>query len=263
MTAANSKVLLISDDEESREAIRRMLKHEHLVPVVATDAQSGLERAFSARADVLLLDLGRPSTANMELCKQLRASRIRTPIVVLSQIEGETEKVLLLEAGADDCVVKPFGPRELLARIRALLRRARESTQSRAFGEIEVDLTRRIVTRQGVEVKLTRLEYNLLAYFLEHPGWVVTRDMVLNSVWGYDFYPNTRTVDAHVVRLRRKLKPEDGGEGYVRTVHGVGYRFVPEDDGLVISTAAARPIIAIRTIREGYPAGFPAGQRVP
>jgi DNA-binding response OmpR family regulator len=252
---AISKVLLISDDEESREAIKRMLKREHLPPVVAADAQTGLEQAFSARADVLLLDLNWPGTANMELCKQLRASRIRTPIVVLSGIEEEMEKVLLLEAGADDCVVKPFGLRELLARIRALLRRARESTQNRAFGDIEVDLTRRIVTKQGVEVKLTRLEYNLLAYFLEHPGWVVTRDMVLNSVWGYDFYPNTRTVDAHVVRLRQKLESDECGAGYFRTVHGVGYRFVPKDDSLVLS-AAARPI------REGYPAGFPAGQGV-
>jgi DNA-binding response OmpR family regulator len=252
---AISKVLLISDDEESREAIKRMLKREHLPPVVAADAQTGLEQAFSARADVLLLDLNWPGTANMELCKQLRASRIRTPIVVLSGIEEEMEKVLLLEAGADDCVVKPFGLRELLARIRALLRRARENTQNRAFGDIEVDLTRRIVTKQGVEVKLTRLEYNLLAYFLEHPGWVVTRDMVLNSVWGYDFYPNTRTVDAHVVRLRQKLESDECGTGYFRTVHGVGYRFFPKDDSLVLS-AAARPI------REGYPAGFPAGQGV-
>jgi len=254
MIGAFSKVLLISDDEEAREAIGRMLKREHLALVVAADAQTGLERAFSARADVLLLDLGRPGTANMELCKQFRASRIRTPIVVLSGIEEETEKVLLLEAGADDCVVKPFGPRELLARIRALLRRARESTPSRAFGDIAVDLTRRVVTKQGVEVKLTRLEYDLFVYFLEHPGWVVTRDMVLNSVWGYDFYPNTRTVDAHVVRLRQKLESDERGAGYFRTVHGVGYRFVPEDDSLVLSTAAARPI------REGYPAVFPRGK---
>jgi DNA-binding response OmpR family regulator len=110
MIGAISKVLLINDDEELCEAIGRMLKREHLAPVVAADAQTGLERAFSARADVVLLHLGRPSTANMELCKQLRASRMRTPIVVLSQIGGGTEKVLLLEAGADDCVVKPFGP---------------------------------------------------------------------------------------------------------------------------------------------------------
>lgn len=240
MIATISKVLLISDHEELREAIGRMLTREHLAPVVAADARTGLEQAFSARADALLLDLGQPGTANMELCKQLRASRIRTPIVVLSQIGEETEKVLLLEAGADDCLVKPFGPRELLARIRALLRRARESAQSRSFGDIEVDLPRRIVTKQGVEVKLTRLEYNLLAYFLEHPGWVVTRDMVLNSVWGYDFYPNTRTVDAHVVRLRQKLESDECGVGYFRTVHGVGYRFVPNYHNPVLARNPGR-----------------------
>jgi DNA-binding response OmpR family regulator len=138
------------------------------------------------------------------------------------------DKVLLLEIGADDYVVKPFGTRELLARIRALLRRSSaEDTKVLAFGEVEVDLTRHVVTRQGEDLKLTRAEYNLLTYFLQNPDRVLTRDVILNSVWGYESFPNTRTVDAHVVHLRQKLERDAAAPQHFLTVHGVGYRFLP------------------------------------
>ena len=139
------------------------------------------------------------------------------------------DKVLLLEIGADDYVVKPFGTRELLARIRAVLRRASpDAGQQIAFSDTVVDLERRLVFRRGGdEVKLTPAEYNLLTFFLQNPDRALTRDMILNSVWGYESFPNTRTVDAHVVHLRQKLEPDPNCPRHFLTVHGVGYRFVP------------------------------------
>ncbi len=162
------------------------------------------------------------------MCRQLRARGMRTPLIVLSASAREMDKVQLLEIGADDYMVKPFGVRELLARIRAVLRRT-SSDESKVleFGEVEVDLTRRVVSRAGLELRLTRAEYNLLTYFLQNPDRVLTRDAILNSVWGYDYFPHTRTVDAHVVRLRQKLEPESAQPRHFLTVHGVGYRFLP------------------------------------
>jgi DNA-binding response OmpR family regulator len=157
---------------------------------------------------------------------------VATPIIVLSAVGDEIDKVLLLEIGADDYVVKPFGLRELIARIRAVLRRSSgETWKVMHVGEIEVDLERRIVSRNGEEVKLTPVEYNLLVFFLHHPDRPLTRDMILNSVWGYSFMSNTRTVDAHVLKLRQKLEPDPNVPRHILTVHGVGYRFLPDRAG--------------------------------
>jgi DNA-binding response OmpR family regulator len=164
----------------------------------------------------------------IEICRQLRADKIQTPIIVLSAIGDEVDKVLLLEIGADDYVVKPFGRRELLARIRALLRRtSQDAHKILRCAEAEIDLERRVVTRKNEEVKMTPAEYSLLVYFLQNPDRALTRDMILNSVWGYDSFPNTRTVDAHVVKLRQKLEPDPNIPRHFLTVHGIGYRFLP------------------------------------
>jgi DNA-binding response OmpR family regulator len=153
---------------------------------------------------------------------------VTTPIIVLSAVGDEVDKVLLLEIGADDYVVKPFGTRELMARIRAVLRRSSADARKVVhFSDTEVDFERRVVRRRGEELKFTPAEYNLLCYFLHNPDRPLTRDMILNSVWGYEFFPNTRTVDAHVVKLRQKLEPEPNTPRHFLTVHGVGYRFVP------------------------------------
>jgi DNA-binding response OmpR family regulator len=173
------------------------------------------------------VDLRMPGLSGQEVCRQLRAAGSTTPLIVLSAVCGEMDKVQLLEIGADDYVVKPFGARELLARIRAVLRRATpEDTKVMAFADVEVDLTRRVVSKRGEQLKMTRAEYNLLTFFLQNPDRALTREMILNSVWGYDSFPNTRTVDAHVVRLRHKLEPDSAPRHFL-TVHGVGYRFLP------------------------------------
>ncbi|HLH07504.1 MAG TPA: response regulator transcription factor [Terriglobales bacterium] len=220
-------ILVIDDDESLRDTIGVLLERENFSPVFATDGRSGFEKALTLKPHLLLVDLRLPGMSGVEVCKQLRADKVQTPIIVLSAIGEEIDKVLLLEIGADDYIVKPFGTRELLARIRALLRRVNSETRVLRFGDVEVDIDRRTTLRRGRELKLTPAEYNLLLYFLHNPDRALTRDVILNSVWGYESYPNSRTVDAHVVRLRQKLEPDPNVPRHFLTVHGVGYRFLP------------------------------------
>jgi DNA-binding response OmpR family regulator len=221
-------ILVIDDDESLRDTIGLMLEKEGFRPVLAADGKTGLQEAFAASPALVLVDLRMPGISGIEVCKRMRSAGMQTPIIVLSAVRDEIDKVLLLEMGADDYVVKPFGTRELLARIRAVLRRSSTGTQDvMSFSDVDVDLERRVVRRAGDEVKLTRAEFNLLAFFLQNPGKPLSRDVLLNSVWGYDSFPNTRTVDAHVVRLRQKLEPDVETPRHFVTLHGVGYRFVP------------------------------------
>jgi DNA-binding response OmpR family regulator len=222
------KILVIDDDDSLRDTIALMLERENYLPLLAADGKTGHELALSRNPDLILVDLRLPVMSGAEVCKVLRAARVRTPIIVLSAIGDEVDKVLLLEMGADDYIVKPFGSRELLARIRAVLRRtAGEHPSVVTFGNAEIDLERQVVSVNGKEVRLTPAEYNLLAFFVQSPERVLSRDVILNSVWGYESYPNTRTVDAHVVRLRQKLEPDPASPRYFMTVHGFGYRFNP------------------------------------
>jgi DNA-binding response OmpR family regulator len=221
-------ILVIDDDQSLLDTLGVMLEREGFQTVLASDGRSGFQQALTLKPRLILVDLRMPRLSGAEVCKQLRARGMKTPMIVLSANAAEMDKVQLLEIGADDYMVKPFGVRELLARIRAVLRRTSpEDTKVLEFGQVEVDLTRRVVQREGQELKLTRAEYNLLTYFLQNPDRVLTRDTILNSVWGYDYCPHTRTVDAHVVRLRQKLEPEAAKPRHFLTVHGVGYRFLP------------------------------------
>ena len=221
-------VLVIDDDLTVRDTVGVMLEQEGYRAVLADDGIAGMQQALALKPGLILVDLRMPGLNGAEVCQQLRATGMKTPVIVLSAAGAETDKVRLLEIGADDYVVKPFGARELLARIRAVLRRsAPEETRQLEFGDVQVDLTRRVVKRAGVELKLTRAEYNLLTYFMQNADRPLTREMILNSVWGYDWLPHTRTVDAHVVRLRQKLEPDASRPRHFLTVHGVGYRFLP------------------------------------
>jgi DNA-binding response OmpR family regulator len=221
-------ILVIDDDESLRDTIGLMLEKEGFRPVLVADGIAGLEQASAVKPNLILVDLRMPGISGVDVCKQLRAGGANTPVIVLSALGDEIDKVLLLEIGADDYVVKPFGTRELLARIRALLRRTGQGPPAAlSFGTVEVDLDQRQVRRASEEVRMTRAEFNLLAFFLQNPGRALSRDVILNSVWGYESFPNTRTVDAHVVRLRQKLEPDAGSPRHFLTVHGVGYRFLP------------------------------------
>ena len=222
-------ILVIDDDENLRDTIGVLLEREGFRAILAADGKSGLDQAILGKPALILADLRLPDLSGVEICKRLRSSGVQTPIIVLSAVGEEIDKVLLLEIGADDYVVKPFGTRELLARIRAVLRRAPgEQERVISFADTEVDLERRVVTRRkGAEVRFTPAEYNLLTFFLQNPDRPLSRDMILNSVWGYESFPNTRTVDAHVVRLRQKLEADPNCPRHFVTLHKVGYRFLP------------------------------------
>jgi DNA-binding response OmpR family regulator len=221
-------ILVIDDDENIRDTIAVLLESEGFKPVLAPNGRTGLNLAVTARPHLILADIRLPDISGVEVCKRLRASGGATPIIVLSAAGEEIDKVLLLEIGADDYVVKPFGARELLARIRAVLRRmGPEAERVLAFADVEVSPERRVVTKKGLEVKFTPAEYNLLTFFLHNPDRPLSRDMILNSVWGYESFPNTRTVDAHVVRLRQKLEADPNCPRHFITLHKVGYRFLP------------------------------------
>jgi DNA-binding response OmpR family regulator len=221
-------ILVIDDDDNLRDTIGVLVEREGFRAILASDGQTGLDQAILARPSLIISDLRLPGLSGVEVCKRLRGTGVLTPIIVLSAIGDEIDKVLLLEIGADDYVVKPFGTRELLARIRAVLRRQPGVQQKvLAFADVEVNLDRRVVTRREQEIRFTPAEYNLLTFFLQNPDRPLSRDMILNSVWGYESFPNTRTVDAHVVRLRQKLEADPNCPRHFLTLHKVGYRFLP------------------------------------
>jgi DNA-binding response OmpR family regulator len=221
-------ILVIDDDDNLRDTIGVLLEREGFRALLAADGMTGLDQAILTKPALIITDLRLPGLSGVEVCKRLRSSGVLTPIIVLSAVGEEIDKVLLLEIGADDYVVKPFGTRELLARIRAVLRR-QPGAQLKvlAFADVEVNLERRVVTRRGQEIRFTPAEYNLLTFFLQNPDRPLSRDMILNSVWGYESFPNTRTVDAHVVRLRQKLEADPNCPRHFLTLHKVGYRFLP------------------------------------
>jgi DNA-binding response OmpR family regulator len=225
---AMQTILVIDDDEAIRQVIAVMLENEGFRSILAADGKTGLQEAFASRPSLIVVDLRMPGLSGVDVCKAIRSAGMRTPLIVLSAVGDEIDKVLLLEIGADDYVVKPFGTRELLARIRAVLRRTNPETNPIiSFSDVEVDLERHSVRRKGEEIKFTRAEFKLLAFFLQNPDRPLTRDVLLNSVWGYEAFPNTRTVDAHVVRLRQKLEPDSETPRHFLTMHGIGYRFIP------------------------------------
>ena len=198
----------------------------------ATDAHSGLARATSGQFDVILLDVMLPGGNGFDICRAVRQKGIQTPILMLTARGQVVDRVVGLKLGADDYLVKPFEMAELLARIEALLRRSTSSipegasAESYRFGDIAVDFRRAEVTKNGQALELSAREFKLLRYFIEHRGAALTRDELLNEVWGYNAMPSTRTVDVHVAWLRQKLEDNPRHPEYIHTVHGLGYKFV-------------------------------------
>jgi two-component system alkaline phosphatase synthesis response regulator PhoP len=193
------------------------------------DGISGLERALADSPDLVILDVMMPRMSGLDVCKQLKSKRPAIPIIMLTARGQEVDKVVGLELGADDYVTKPFSIRELLARVKAVLRRVGSvprTKDSYTFGDVEVNLQSCRVSRRGRSLDFSSKEFDLLKYFLSHPGEALTRDRLLEEVWGYDKFPTTRTVDAHIVRLRQKLEPKPDDPRFFLTVHGTGYKFV-------------------------------------
>jgi DNA-binding response OmpR family regulator len=224
-----SRILIVDDEPEIVRGLEDNLRFEGYQTSTASDGREALTVAAREAPDLILLDIMMPGLSGWDVCRALRGQGIDVPIIMLTARGEEGDRVRGLELGADDYITKPFSLRELLARVRAVLRRPgpRHKVEEFAFGDTRVRPRGRQAFRAGREVGLTRKEFELLVYLLEHRGEVVTRERLLDEVWGYERFPTTRTVDTHILRLRRKFEADPDRPAFILTVHGQGYRFAP------------------------------------
>jgi two-component system alkaline phosphatase synthesis response regulator PhoP len=232
------KILIVEDDAAIALGLESALRDEGYETHTARTGPEGLRLAQQRQPDLLILDLMLPGMSGLEICKRLRDEGLMTPVIMLTSKTEEDEKVLGLELGADDYVTKPFSLRELLARVRAHLRREKNGSSSApqekpekyGFGQVVVDFKRHEVYKSGQLQELTNREFRLLEYFIQHPGELLTRDRLLDEIWGYEVYPTTRTVDNHILRLRKHIEPDPENPRYIKTVRGAGYLFELTDE---------------------------------
>ncbi len=228
-----SVILVVEDDPAILRGLADNLQFESYSVLTAADGETGYRLAREKKPDLIVLDLMLPRMSGYEVCRKLRSEGIETPILMLTARGEEADRVLGLDLGADDYVSKPFSVRELLARIRAVLRRAqpaRALPDELRFEDVVVDFRSWEATRGGRPLEMTRKEFSVLRYLASRAGEVVSRDELLNEVWGYENYPTTRTVDNHIAGLRNKLEPDPAQPRYLKTVHGVGYKFVRQSE---------------------------------
>jgi DNA-binding response OmpR family regulator len=222
------RILVVEDDHAVQRALKRLFEAEGYAVQTVADGNLAVEMFRSAVPSAVVLDLRLPGIPGREVCSELKKHAPAVPIIVLSAASDVADKVLLLELGADDYVTKPFSPRELLARVRAALRRTTRpsNTEKFSFDDIHIDFTKMEVMRDGKPITLTAQEFKTLKFMAQNAERVITRDELLNEVWGYHNYPSTRTVDNHILKLRQKLEKDPANPVHFRTVHGVGYKFV-------------------------------------
>jgi DNA-binding response OmpR family regulator len=222
------RILVVEDDRAVQKALKRLFEGESLAVEITSDGKSGLEAFRRSTPSVVVLDLRLPHMSGRDVCQEIKKHSPTVPVIVLSAASDVSDKVLLLELGADDYVTKPFSPRELLARVRAALRRNVRSASADVVGfdGVSVDFTKMEVVRDGESIGMTAQEFKTLKFLLQNAERVITRDELLNEVWGYQNYPSTRTVDNHILKLRQKLERDPANPAHFRTVHGVGYKFV-------------------------------------
>ena len=222
------RILVVEDDPAVQKALKRLFESEGYAVEIQADGKSALESFQAAPPAVIILDLRLPKLSGSDVCKEIKAQAPTLPIIVLSATSDVSDKVLLLELGADDYVTKPFSPRELLARVRAALRHtSRTANVSRVnFDGISVDFKKMEVQRDDKIIVLTAQEFKTLQFLVQNADRVISRDELLNEVWGYQNYPSTRTVDNHILKLRQKLERDPASPVHFRTVHGMGYKFV-------------------------------------
>ncbi|MFC2161827.1 response regulator transcription factor [Acidobacteriota bacterium] len=224
------KILIIEDEQDLVKGLRINLIDEGYEVIWADDGLKGLMKAQEELPDLIILDIMLPKMDGLEVCTELRKKNINTPIVMLTAKGEEVDKVVGLEIGADDYMTKPFSIRELLARIKAHLRREirenKDVPDVYCLEELEIDFTFFKIRRGGRESDLTSLEAEILKYFIAHKGEVVKRDVLLDKVWGYEKYPTTRTIDNHILKLRKKVEEDPARPKYILSVYGEGYRFL-------------------------------------
>jgi len=223
------RILIVEDDPAVQRALKRLFESENYTVEVRGDGNSAVEAFRAALPTAVVLDLRLPGLPGNDICREFKKIAPAVPVIVLSANTTVSDKVLLLEIGADDYVTKPFSPRELLARVRAASRRASHSDPAEVFSfdDVSVDFAKMELVRGDQPITITAQEFKLLKYFARNPQRVLSRSELLDAVWGYENYPSTRTVDNHVWKLRLKLEREPSNPGHFLTVHGAGYKFVP------------------------------------
>jgi len=224
-----TRILIVEDDPAMVAGLRDNFEYEGYEVISADDGVVGLERAMADDPDLVVLDVMMPRMSGLDVCKQLKAKRPSVPIIMLTARGQEIDKVVGLELGADDYVTKPFSVRELMARVKAVLRRVSPQAgvpEVYRFSDVEINIRSHEVRRAGKAVELSAKEFALLTYFISHPVETLSRDRLLDAVWGYENYPNTRTVDTHIVHLRQKLETNPEEPRFILTVHGSGYKFI-------------------------------------
>jgi two-component system alkaline phosphatase synthesis response regulator PhoP len=226
MTA--EQILIIEDEPDLLRGLELNIKAEGYGVMTATSGDAGLAAALRERPDLVLLDLMLPGMSGLDVCRELRRQQFEAPIIMLTARAEEVDRVVGLELGADDYVTKPFGIRELLARIRVRLRRKSGAATDSVlrFADVSLDFDKHEATRGGQRVELTGKEFEVLRLLAKHRGDIVTRERLLDEVWGYEHYPTTRTVDNHIMRLRQKLEAEPSNPRHILSVYGEGYKFV-------------------------------------
>lgn len=228
------KLLVIEDDPAILQGLAAGLELEHFEVLTAADGEKGFLMAQRENIDLVILDLMLPGKNGEEICRDLRAKGINVPIIMLTSKSTETDKVVGLELGADDYVTKPFSLRELQARIAAVLRRRPVPTKeidTCAFGGVTLDFRKQEAVRSGASVHLSAREFDVMKFFAVHEGEVVTREMLLNAVWGYEEFPTTRTVDNYILSIRKKLEENPSQPAHLITIHTAGYKFVKKSGG--------------------------------
>jgi DNA-binding response OmpR family regulator len=223
------RILIIEDEPDLLRGLELNIKAEGFDVLTASRGDAGVKRALNDHPDLVLLDIMLPGMSGLDVCRQLRQKGFDAPIIMLTAKAEEVDRVVGLEIGADDYVTKPFGIRELVARIRVRLRRhapAGNDISKLRFGDIEVDFAKCEASRGGRRIELTGKEFDVLHLLAEQRGEIVTRDRLLDEVWGYENYPTTRTVDNHILRLRQKLEEDPSDPRFILSVYGEGYKFV-------------------------------------
>src|SRR5271168_2928775 len=230
MAPMQQRILVIEDDRSVQKALKRLFESEGFAVEIAPNGLAGLEAFRAMPPSAVVLDLRLPGMAGPDVCREIKQASPLLPIIILSAKSDVSDKVLLLEIGADDYVTKPFSPRELMARVNSAVRRSGRSTKIGkvfTFADICVDFSKMELTRAGQPVSLTAQEFKVLKFMSQNAERVISREELLNEVWGYQNYPSTRTVDNHILKLRQKLEKDPGNPVHFRTVHGMGYKFVP------------------------------------
>ena len=222
------RILVVEDDRAVQKALRRLFEAEGFAVDVEGDGKSALEAFRATVPSAIVLDLRLPAMSGRDVCREVKQQVPTLPIIILSATTDVTDKVLLLELGADDYVTKPFSPRELLARVRAAIRRTarNEIGEMFAFDQVSINFAKMEVVREGQPIEMTAREFNALKFLVLNAERVISRDELLSEVWGYQHYPSTRTVDNHILKIRQKLEKDPANPVHFRTVHGVGYKFV-------------------------------------